>query len=92
MKKSYNSTFKFKVVMEVISGDLTIAQIMSKYKVSKSVIHKWKKHFLENGSGIFTNKANSVNEEISTERLHATIGKLIVERDFLQSAWQKLKR
>ena len=41
MKKSFDNKFKFKVVLEAIKGDLTIAEIISKYQVSQSVIHKW---------------------------------------------------
>lgn len=92
MNKNYSNSFKFKVVLEVIRGDLTISQIISKYQISKSVIHKWKKQFLDNGSNAFTNKANNKNqEEVNIDKLHATIGKLKVENDFLQKAWEKLK-
>ena len=92
MQKNYSNSFKFKVVMEVIKGDLTIAQIVSKYQISKSVIHKWKRLFLENGANVFGGKGNNnIQEEANIEKLHATIGKLTVEKDFLQRAWDRLK-
>ena len=37
--------------MEAIRGDLTIAEIISKYQVSKTAIHEWKRLILENGQG-----------------------------------------
>lgn len=92
MKKNYNNAFKFKVVLEVIRGDLTITQVMSKYQVPKSVIHKWKKQFLDQGASIFGSKQvhhDGLDRDI--EKLHATIGKLKVENDFLQDAWKKVK-
>lgn len=92
MQKNYSNSFKFKVVMEVIKGDLTVAEVMSKYQISKSVIHKWKKIFLENGSNVFGSKEkNNIQDETNIEKLHATIGKLTVEKDFLQRAWDRLK-
>ena len=91
MQKNYSNSFKFKVVMEVIKGDLTIAEVISKYQISKSVIHKWKKLFLENGANVFGSKVNSSQEENNIEKLHATIGKLTVEKDFLQQTWDRLK-
>jgi transposase len=92
MQKNYSNSFKFKVVMEVIRGDLTISEVISKYQISKSVIHKWKRLFLENGANIFGGKANNnIPEEENIEKLHATIGKLTVEKDFLQKAWDRLK-
>ena len=93
MNKNYSSAFKFKVVMEVIKGDLTIPQVIAKYQISKSVLHKWKKIFLEQGANIFNNKENINNqEEVNIEKLHATIGKLTVEKDFLQQAWERVKK
>jgi transposase-like protein len=38
--KSYNNEFKFKVALEMIRGDLTLAEIISKYKVPRSVISR----------------------------------------------------
>lgn len=93
MQKNYSNSFKFKVVMEVIKGDLTIAEVISKYQISKSVIHKWKKLFLANGANVFSGKkSNNLEDESNIEKLHATIGKLKVENDFLQNAWNRLKK
>jgi transposase len=77
MKKNYSNAFKFKVVLELIRGDLTIAQVIAKYQISQSVLHKWKKQFLDNGASIFNNKPEG-NEalERDVEKLHATIGKI----------------
>jgi hypothetical protein len=49
--------------MEAIKGDLTIAEIISKYQVSKTVIHEWKNLVLENGSSIFRQR-----KEVSPEK------------------------
>lgn len=76
--------------MEAIKGDLTIADIISKYQVSKTAIHEWKRLVLENGSTIFGQK-KEVCPEKQVEELHKIIGKLKVENDFLQNAWNKLK-
>ena len=92
MKKNYSNEFKFKVVLEVIKGDSTIPEIISKYQISKSVIHKWKHHFFEQGSTIFKTKDSpSNNEKVDVDKLHKIIGKLKVENDFLQEAWKKLE-
>ena len=91
--KTYTSSFKFKVVLEMLQGNCTVAEIISKYQVSKSVIHKWKKQFLDNGANIFKDKnQQETKENYDLEKLHATIGKLKVENDFLQNAWNKIKK
>ncbi len=78
----------------MIRGDLTTAEIISKYQIPRSVLHRWKKQLLDNGPEIFSaGKANhgSENNNVAIEKLHATIGRLKVENDFLQQISAKLK-
>lgn len=90
MRKTYNKDFKFKVALEALRGDLTIAQIMSHYQVSESLVHRWKKQLLESGSAIFSSKkCGDSADTTSIEKLHAKIGKLTLERDFLETALLK---
>jgi transposase len=87
MRKTYNSKIKFKIALEAMRGDLTIAQIVSKYGVSESLVHKWKKQLLETGDSIFTDKRSIKEVDNSNiEKLHAKIGQLTLERDFLENA------
>lgn len=90
--RSYTNEFKFKVAIEMIKGDLTIAEIISKYQVPRSVVSKWKRQLLDNGSAVFktSNKCNQSYHNINVEKLHAVIGRLKVENDFLQQASSKL--
>ena len=91
-QKSYTNEYKFKVAVEMIKGDLTIAEIISKYQVPRSVLSKWKRQLLDNGSEIYKkgNKPREVYNNSNMEKLHATIGRLKVENDFLQQASAKL--
>lgn len=85
MRKTYTKELKFKVALEALKGDLTIAEIVSRYQVPQSVIHKWRKQLLEKGSDLFTNRRGSDKQDGSElDRLHATIGRLKVENDFLE--------
>jgi transposase len=52
-QKSYTKEFKFRVAIEMIKGDLTIAEIISKYQVPRSVLSKWKKQLLDNGPEVY---------------------------------------
>ena len=53
--KSYKSEFKFKIALEMIKasemikGDLTMREIITRYQVPRSVLSKWKKQLLDNG-------------------------------------------
>lgn len=93
--RTYSKEFKFKVAIEMIRGDLTIAEVVNKYQVPKSVASKWKKQLLDNGSTIFDGKklssSNSLRDNIEVENLYSTIGRLKVENNFLHSVSAKLK-
>lgn len=60
MRKTHNKDFKFKVAIEAIRGDLTIAQIVSKYQVAESLVHRWKKQLVDFGGDIFEGKKKRV--------------------------------
>lgn len=93
--KSYSKEFKFKVALEMVRGDLSIAEIISKYQVPRSVLGRWKKQLLDNGASIFKssneNSNSATNNAAEIEKLHATIGKLKVENDFLHCVSARLK-
>lgn len=88
MRKTHNKEFKFKVALEAIKGDLTIAQIVSTYQVAESLVHRWRKQLLDQGNEVFTKDLRGQEDKASTDidKLHAKIGKLTLERDFLESA------
>ncbi|MDF2966082.1 MAG: transposase [Rickettsiaceae bacterium] len=91
--KSYSNEFKFKVALELIKGDLTVAEVVSRYQVPRSVASRWKKQLLDNGSELFkaSNQPSNNSIDAELEKLHATIGRLKVENDFLQDVSRRLK-
>lgn len=92
MRKTYTKEFKFKVAMEAIRSDLTIAQIVSHYQVAASLVHKWKKQVLDQGSQLFEDRRKVPEEgNFNVEKLHAKIGQLTLERDFLEGALSKIR-
>lgn len=86
MKKApHNPEFKFKVAIEAIRGDKTISELCLEYGVVSSQIFKWKRAILERGKDVFKNGTPSqTTESAQIEKLHATIGRLKVENDFLE--------
>jgi transposase len=94
MRKKHSKELKFKVAIEAIRGDLTMAQIVSKYQISESLIYRWKKELLEKGSKVFGKEWGRSCGEPSLndlEKLHATIGRLKLENDFLDQALSKVR-
>jgi transposase-like protein len=83
-KGPHNAGFKFKVALEAVRGEKTVCELCQEYSVVSSQIFKWKKALLEHGSEIFSKgSATRTSQDTEVEKLHATIGKLKVENDFL---------
>lgn len=87
-RKNYGAEFKAKVALEAIRGELTVAELVAKHGVHQTLIDTWKRQALEGMSGIFSGKAEAkaAEKDGEIEKLHAKIGQLVVERDFLAKA------
>jgi transposase len=87
-RKRYSAEFKAKVALDAIRGELTIAQLASKHGIHQTMINAWKKQAIEGMSGVFSGKAEDAEamREGEIDQLHAKIGQLVVERDFLRRA------
>lgn len=76
------------MALEAIGGELTVAELVAKSGVHQTLINTWKRQALEGISGIFSGKAEAKVAEKDSEikNLHAKIGQLVVEQDFLAKA------
>ena len=93
IRKSYSAAFKTKVALEAIREDATIAKLSSIYGIHASLIHRWKQEAIAGMADSFLEKKDKHDECHSGEikELHAKIGQLTVERDFLADASKRLK-
>ena len=87
-RQRYGADFKAKVALEAIRGELTTAQLASKHAVHQTMINDWKRTAIAGLASLFDGKGaeKEVAREGEVERLHAKIGQLLVERDFLAKA------
>lgn len=85
-KRRFSALEKLKVAMEAIKGELTIAEISSKYSVHSTQISKWKKQAQEYLQSGFANRLETSTDyyEKQLAELYQQIGKLKVENDFLK--------
>jgi transposase len=88
-RKRYAAEFKAKVALEALRGELTAAQLATKHGVHQTMISEWKRQAVEGLSSVFSGKtdAKAGLREAELEKLHAKIGQLLVERDFLAKAF-----
>jgi transposase len=84
-RKRYAADFKAKVALEALKGDLTLAQLATKHGLHQAMISTWRKQAVDGMAQVFSGKAEAseVSQQVDIEKLHAKIGQLVVERDFL---------
>lgn len=87
-RKRYSADFKAKVALEALRGEQTVAQLAAKHGVHQTMINAWKKQAVEGMATVFSGKAEAAvaARESEIDHLHAKIGQLVVERDFLRRA------
>jgi transposase len=86
----YSADFKAKVALEALRGELTTAQLAAKHGIHQPMVGDWKRQAMEGLTAVFSGKSAAQEAARSTEaeveKLHAKIGQLLVERDFLAKA------
>ena len=87
-RKRYSAEFEAKVAMKGLRGELTTSQSATKHGVHQTLIGDWKRQAVEGLATVFSGKeeAKEGMREEDVEKLHAKIGQLVVERDFLAKA------
>jgi|ERR1043166_5998730 putative transposase len=92
-RKQYSAAFKVKVVLEMLKEEKTVAEISSIYEVHATMLHAWRREFLEKAAEIFADKRKEKSErdqEALVKQLYQQIGQQKVELDFLSAACDKL--
>lgn len=89
-RRNFGSAFKAKVALEAIKEQQTLVELAERFQVHPNQIVAWKKQLLANAENAF-GKDKSVNKEGNVKELHAKIGQLSMENDFLSGALGRIR-
>ena len=91
-RRKFSPEFKARVALDAMSGEHTLAELASKYSVHPNQISSWKKQAKEGMVASFSGKVQTDQQanESQVKELHAKIGQLTIENDFLQKAFAKI--
>ncbi|PTW59305.1 transposase [Breoghania corrubedonensis] len=89
-RRNFSDAFKAKVALETLHGDKTIQEIAAKYQVHPNQVSTWKRQAVEGMVDVFSRGGKSEGPtEAEVKELHAKIGRLTVENDFLAQGLKK---
>ena len=88
-RRRYTADLKAKVALEAIRGELTLAELSVKHGIHQTMIAAWKKQAIEGMAVTLSGKAEAVQATSEEEltKLHAKLGQLAIEKDFLSKAF-----
>ena len=88
-RRNHGAEFKAKAALAAIRGDKTMAELATQFGVHAHQITEWKKQLLERAGDVFDNPRRKDEAPVDLKALHAKIGELALENDFLSGALGK---
>jgi len=90
-RRNHSPTFKAKVALAAIKGEKTLSELAQLHDVHTTQIAAWKTQLLEGAAEVFSSGSPAQPSGAGTDlkTLHAKIGELTLENDFLSAALGK---
>ena len=88
-RRNHSPAFKSKVALAAIKGEQTLAELAKRFVIHANQIAQWKDQLLQGAAGVFASEARPLEPPVDVKSLHAKIGELALENDFLEHALNK---
>jgi len=89
-RRNHTPAFKAKVALAAVKGEKTLTELAQQFDVHANQIKQWKDQLLEGAAGVFGGEAKAdAAPAVDLKDLHAKIGQLALENDFLSGALTK---
>jgi len=85
-RRNHSAAFKAKVALAAIKGEETLGQLATRFDVHPNQITQWKGQLLERAADVFDSAGSATEPGPDIKSLHAKIGQLALENDFLAGA------
>jgi transposase len=88
-RRNHSAAFKAKVALAAIKGEKTVSELAQLFDVHPNQITQWKSQLQDGAAAVFGNGAAVAAPAVDLKTLHAKIGELALENDFLSGALDK---
>src|SRR3712207_3149447 len=90
-RRNHTPAFKAKVALAAVKGDKTLAELAQQFDIHPTQITQWKGQLLEGAAGVFGSESRGESQvpAVDLTVLHAKLGELTLENDFLSGALGK---
>jgi len=85
-RRNFTPEFKAQVVLQLISGEKTNAELCREHQISTQQLGNWKKQFLENAGSVFENNHHQQEETERVAELERMVGKLTMQLEIAKKA------
>ena len=86
----HSAVFKAQVALAAMAGDHTLAELAQRFDVHPNQITEWNRQLSERAADVFGGGAAPAEPLVDLKALHAKIGQLTLENDFLEGALTKV--
>jgi transposase len=88
-RRNHSAAFKAKVALTAVQGEKTLAELAAEFEVHPNQITQWKHQLVERAADVFGGGPGLAEKPVDLKALHAKIGELTLENDFLEAALGK---
>jgi transposase-like protein len=88
--RPFKPEFKARVVLQVLTGTKTAAQVCREHQISEQLLTTWKKHLLTHADLVFAQERESTAEQSRLAELERMVGRLTMELEAAKKASQLL--
>jgi transposase-like protein len=88
-RRNHTPAFKARVAIAAIKGDRTLAELAEQFDVHPNQITTWKAQLEGGAADVFGCSNGAAQPVVDVKSLHAKIGELTLENDFLEGALSK---